>query len=239
MARDAQGNLRPRQFAENGVFGQDWLGNDEPVPFHVIGTNKCRALHDNHNQGHIWEEFASETYKNRPSPGSVPRVLNRMVPGLGGTRWGERRIEGGPGYLRNISLLSVWAHAPFLHNNAIGELTYLPDGTIDYTVRGRVRQFEMAFEELMMSDNPAVEPSRPQKISRPDRPIRLAPREDGQGPIKLPVPAGTPIAHFTSSDPHSPMFMKCDDRVENKGHQFGVDLSDADKLALREFLKLM
>ena len=27
---------------------------------------------------------------------------------------------GGRGYYRNISLLSVWAHAPFMHNNAIG-----------------------------------------------------------------------------------------------------------------------
>ncbi len=33
--------------------------------------------------------------------------------------------------------------------------------------------------------------------------------------------------------------MKCDDPVENKGHQFGISLSPADKLALREFLKLM
>jgi len=33
--------------------------------------------------------------------------------------------------------------------------------------------------------------------------------------------------------------MKCDDLVENKGHQFGVDLSKEDKYALREFLKLM
>jgi hypothetical protein len=30
-------------------------------PFGIIGTNMCRALHDNHNQGHIWEEFSSET----------------------------------------------------------------------------------------------------------------------------------------------------------------------------------
>ena len=27
---------------------------------------------------------------------------------------------GGRGYYRNISLLSVWAHAPFMHNNGIG-----------------------------------------------------------------------------------------------------------------------
>ena len=33
--------------------------------------------------------------------------------------------------------------------------------------------------------------------------------------------------------------MKCDDLVENKGHQFGVDLPAQDKAALTEFLKLM
>lgn len=247
LVKDAKsGKLRPRQFAEAAatrgaaMFGQDWLANDEPVPFHIVGTNKCRALHDNHSEGHIWEEFSSETYKRRPPAGKVQNVVNRMLPVVGGKEWGgEREIAGGSGYLRNFSLLSVWATAPFLHNNAIGELTYLPGGAIDYTVRGRVKQFEMAFEELMMSDNPRDTPHRPQKISVTDRDIRLAPREDGQGPIRLPVPKGTPIAHFASSDPHDPLFMKCDDLVENKGHQFGVSLSKDEKLALREFLKLM
>lgn len=241
LVKDAAGKLRPRQFAEKDVFGQDWLGNDEPTSFNIIGTNSCRALHDNHNAGHIWEEFSSEDYKQRPSPGSVAKVVNRMVPGIGGKAiGGQHKIEGGPGYLRNISLLSVWATAPFLHNNAIGELTYLKDGkTIDYTVRGRVAQFEAAYAELMMSDNTADTPHRKPKISVTDRPIKVAPREDQQGVIKLPVAKGTPVANFTSSDPHRPLFMKCDDPVENKGHQFGVSLSAADKLALREFLKLM
>ena len=27
---------------------------------------------------------------------------------------------GGRGYYRNISLVNAWAHAPFMHNNAIG-----------------------------------------------------------------------------------------------------------------------
>lgn len=240
LVKDASGRLRPRQFAEKEVFGQDWLGNDELTPFNIIGTNMCRALHDNHNEGHIWEEFSSEDYKNRPSPGSVPNVLNRMVPVLGGMKLGEKKIEGGPGYLRNISLLSVWAISPFLHNNAIGELSYLPDGkTLDYTVRGRVKQFEAAYEELMMSDNPNVNPHRAPKITKVDRDFKLAPREDGQGPIKLPVHKDTPMGYFTSADPHRPLFMKCDDLVENKGHQFGISLSKDDKLALREFLKLM
>lgn len=240
MALDARGRLRPRQFAADrlaggDVFGQDWLANDEPVPFHEIGTNQCRALHDNHNAGRIWEEFSSETFKRRPPAGSVPTVVNRMVPGLGGKVMGEpREIGGGSGYLRNFSLLSVWATAPFLHNNAIGELTYLKDGGIDYTVRGRITQFHKAFDELLQP-----EAQRPQKIARTQADLELAPREDGQGWIKLPVAQGTPIGYFTSADPHRPWFMKCDDLVENKGHEFGVDLSADDKAALAEFLKLM
>jgi hypothetical protein len=240
MAKDKSGALRPRQFAENEVFGQDWLGNDEPTPFNIVGTNSCRALHDNHNEGHIWEEFSSEDYKKRPSPGSVPTVFNRMIPVLGGRKLGERKIEGGPGYLRNISLLSVWSHSPFLHNNAIGEMTRLADGkTPDYTVHGRIQQFEAAFDELMTSDNASVTPHRQAKTMVTRLDMKIAPREDDQGFFKLPVPAGTPIAYFASADPHRPLFMKCDDLVENKGHQFGVSLSPEQKLALREFLKLM
>jgi mono/diheme cytochrome c family protein len=239
LVKDASGRLRPRQFAEKNFLAQDWLGNDERTPFNVVGTNMCRALHDNHNQGHIWEEFSSETYKQTPSPGSVPRVISRMVPGIGGMKVGEKKIEGGPGYLRNISLLSVWATAPFLHNNAVGELTYLKDGTIDYTVAGRIKQFELAFDELMTSDNPNDPVHRPQKITTIDRDIKIAPREDMQGPVKLPVSKGTPVAYVASSDPHRPLFQKCDDLIENKGHQFGINLSKEDKLALREFLKLM
>lgn len=239
LARDAQGSLRPRQFAEKGIFGQDWLGNDERTAFNIVGTNACRALHDNHNQGHIWEEFSSETYKNSPSPGSVPRVLNRMMPLLGGIQLGERKVEGGPGYLRNISLLSVWATAPFLHNNAIGEVTFRPDGAPDYTLRGRIAQFENAFDELMRSDNPKDRNARPQKTLFTTEDMHVTPREDMQGWPKIPVRKGTPVANFASQNPHKPLFMRCDDPVENKGHQFGIDLSDKDKFALREFLKLM
>ena len=42
-----------------------------------------------------------------------------------------------------------------------------------------------------------------------------------------------------SVDPHGAAFMKCPDMIENRGHQFGVDLKTEEKHALREFLKLM
>jgi len=231
---------KPRQFAEKGMFGQDWLGNDELTPVDVVGTNRCRAMHTNHNVGQIWEDYASLTFWERTSPGTEARVINPLFPLIGGKEAGTQEIGGGgPGYYRNISLLSIWAISPFLHNNAIGELTYLPDGGIDYTVAGRIAQFENAFEELMMSDDPEVTPHREPKITRFTEDFKLATRTDGKGFIKLPVEKGTPVADVGSINPHSPLYKNCSDMVENKGHQFGVDLSADEKLALREFLKLM
>lgn len=234
-------NMRPRQFAEaeaqfgHAMFGQDWLGNDELTEYDDVGTNRCRAMHDNHNRGHIWDQFSSETFKNYPPAGTEPRVINRLAPVVGGVESGKKDIGGGgPGYYRNISLLSVWSHAPFLHNNALGNLTYLDDGTYDYTVKGRVDQFEAAMKMLL---TPSAE--RPQKITLVDEDITLATREDGKGPFYLTVPEGTPINAVASQNPHNPLFMKCSDLVENKGHEFGVDLSAEDKSALTEFLKLM
>lgn len=81
----------------------DWLGNDVPTPVTEVGTDRCRALHSNHMVGHVWEQFADADYHARPP---VSGILEPH--------------DGGRGYYRNISLLSLWAHAPFLHNNAVG-----------------------------------------------------------------------------------------------------------------------
>lgn len=81
----------------------DFLSNDQPAPVSEIGTFRCRSLHSNHLMGHVWEQFASATYFGRPSDPNI-----------------KEHTGGGRGYYRNISLLSLWAHAPFMHNNAIG-----------------------------------------------------------------------------------------------------------------------
>ena len=81
----------------------DWLGNDLATFASEIGTNRCRALHSNHMAGHVWEQYGSETMRARPPDPSL-----------------REAHDGGRGYYRNISLLSLWAHAPFAHNNAIG-----------------------------------------------------------------------------------------------------------------------
>jgi len=86
-----------------GGMRADWLGSDQATLATEVGTNRCRALHSNHMAGHVWQEYGSETLRARAADPNI-----------------REPHDGGRGSYRNISLLSVWAHAPFMHNNAIG-----------------------------------------------------------------------------------------------------------------------
>jgi hypothetical protein len=94
VVNDAHGN--PRRL--------DWLGNDDLTLVTEVGTHPARALHSNHMSGHVWAEYGSETLRAKSVDDPTIKAL----------------ATGGRGYYRNISLLSLWAHAPFMHNNAIG-----------------------------------------------------------------------------------------------------------------------
>lgn len=82
---------------------KDFLGNDKPTKVSEVGTYTCRALHSNHMEGHVWQGYGSETYRAKPADDGISETNG-----------------GGRGYYRNISLLNAWAHAPFMHNNAVG-----------------------------------------------------------------------------------------------------------------------
>lgn len=182
---------------------EDWLGNDQPTPVMEVGTYACRAFHSNHMKGHIWDDYASEDYRKRPVDPSIKRYTG-----------------GGRGYYRNISLLSAWAFAPFMHNNAVGPdvcanvknpkyNVYTPayvtaDGKpypnppacvkFDGSVEGRVKLFEASMEELLNPD------ARIAKISRTDKNILFEltppiPRDPLKAPVAvyLMIPKGTDI----------------------------------------------
>jgi hypothetical protein len=185
---------------------RDWLGNDQRTPATEIKTYWGRALHSNHKKGHVWEEYASETYRAWPE-----------VPGMDPN-------GGGPGYLRNISLLSVWATAPFLHNNALGpeicgdakdpknqfyrssyEGEEPPPNCVkvDPSVPGRLALFKASMEELLTKPE-----KRRKKITRTDTDIELdlTPKiwlGDPNLPpvgVTLVIPAGTSTARLGSFD---------------------------------------
>lgn len=84
----------------------DFLGNDQSTPVTEVGTFRCRSLHSNHQAGHLYMEYASDSMRQRPIVADIPE-RNELK-------------DGGRGYMRNVSLVNVWATAPFMHNNAIG-----------------------------------------------------------------------------------------------------------------------
>ncbi len=111
----------------------DWLGNDHNTPVSEVGTFRCRALHSNHMTGRIWQEYGSETLRAQPADPNVKE------PG-----------DGGRGYYRNISLLNLWAHAPFLHNNALGpELCGKPRNSANDFYAMRPRYVDPATVKLL------------------------------------------------------------------------------------------
>ncbi|HET9068780.1 MAG TPA: hypothetical protein VFN28_09045, partial [Amaricoccus sp.] len=185
----------------------DWLGNDEIAPASEIGTYPGRALHSNHMASRVWAEYASLTEQSRPSDPLRPEVMN----------------GGGRGYYRNISLLSVWAHAPFMHNNAIGPeicgkparpevdfysspyvdaegkpLANPPDcWPYDPSVEGRYELYKASMEQLLNPDR------RIPKMFVLDRDIviDIAPKVSLLGRdlgLTLTVPAGFPAVNVNS-----------------------------------------
>ena len=92
-----------------------------------------------HSRQHLGH-FSSETYKELPSVGSFAGLYNPRDP--------EKPIPfempaGGRGYIRMASLTSIWATAPFLHNNSVGVFVKDP------SVQGRMTAFNDAIVKML------------------------------------------------------------------------------------------
>lgn len=170
----------------------DWLGNDERSEASKIGTTRCRALHSNHNKGQIWEEFSSDTFKAWPQPSGIPELSDRAA--------------GGRGYYRNISLLNLWANAPFMHHNAIGPEfcsphNYQPWACVprEPSIEARLALYEASMRDLLYPDQ------RQEKITRTSADVGITlnfplTQEAIPTPILLKIPKGTPVGLLGSLD---------------------------------------
>jgi hypothetical protein len=185
----------------------DWLGDDEPVFASEIGTYPARALHSNHGPTRVWEQYASLTLHERAADPTRKEIMK----------------GGGRGYYRNLSLLSAWAHAPFLHNNAIGpEICGRPsDPAVDFyaspyvdaagkplqnppacwpfdpSVEGRYELYKASMEMLLNPDE------RIPKVATLDREVivDVAPKVkigDLETGLSLRIPKGFPAVMLNS-----------------------------------------
>lgn len=260
-------SVRSSDFLEN-----NFLSDDRRNPVTSVGTNSARAMGTNAKHGHIWEDFSSQTYKELKPVGTIS-TYNPADPS---TPYKFEAPGGGMGYYRTPSLVSIWATAPFLHNNALGKYTGDP------SVKGRMEAFDDAVHKLLWPDRRLKEGSIWRtvddsyfEVAAEFLPKSFAPLLEG-GYLKVgPIPKGTPINLLANLDPDNPHIIKlaidlkrtllrikleglndeaarkelaklvpdmlaaskCPDLVEDRGHTFGVELSDADKEALIAFLK--
>jgi len=119
---------------------ENYLSTDRRLPVTLLKTNAARSLGSNGLAKNMWQEFSSRDYKRLPSVGKV-RIWNPFL-----LRY--ERIEmprGGRGYYRPASLVSLWATAPFLHNNSVGDFSNDP------SVEARVKAFKDGIAKLLVS----------------------------------------------------------------------------------------
>ena len=220
------GPMASRDFLAKDANGVriDWMGNDVATPVTEVGTNRSRALHSNHMTGHLYHEYGSNTLRTRkPDP-------NVAEPS-----------DGGRGYYRNISLLSVWAFAPFMHDNSMGpEICGKPSNpandfyrspyvdasghllpnpppcrAYDPSVKGRYDLYKASMDELL---NPK---KRIPKITMLDYDIPIDvgpkfwdPQQKKKVGVQIVIPKGIPAA-MVGNFQHKPFV---DDLVLSKTH---------------------
>ncbi len=132
-----------------------WLNNflstDYRIPITLLKTNAARAMATNAMSGHMWEDFSSMDYRQLPSPGEI-EFFNPYAGEAGGidtfsprhkTPAGAPMKGGGPGYYRVPTLVSIWATAPYLHNNSLGLFNNDP------SVNGRLEAFDDGMRKLL------------------------------------------------------------------------------------------
>jgi hypothetical protein len=122
----------------------NYLSTDLRIPVSLTETNSARAVGTNALENEVWAEFSSETYRSLPAVGKIaytdPITRKETIyepPGKG------------PGYYRVPSLVSIWATAPLLNNNALG--FYIPDHEVNrrVSVEGRLAMFDDAITKLL------------------------------------------------------------------------------------------
>lgn len=128
-----------RDIVKSPDFLKDnFLSTELRVPTTLLQTNACSPLASNAIAGNIWDNFASQTYKELPSVGEITvhdpftgEAKPYMMP------------AGGRGYTRPASLISVWSTAPLLVNNSLGPFKWTG------SVADRMESFDKSIEQLL------------------------------------------------------------------------------------------
>lgn len=180
---------------ENAVNQPDFLddnflGSEVRYPLTLIKTNAARAVASNAIRDHVWDNFSSETYKTLGKVGAI-QIYD---PFTKGTRpWDVP--GGGRGYYRPPSLVSMWASAPYLHHNVVGDHVH------GVSVDERMKAFDDAIAKMLWPEKRRGAGSIWRttaeswiQIPQSYAPSFLRKHADENGTIRIgPIPKGTPV----------------------------------------------
>jgi hypothetical protein len=124
--------------ARDDFLKDNYLSTELRVPITLLGINACSPIATNAIRNNIWDNFSSESYKQLPSVGSI--TIRHPVTGAESN---YPLPDGGRGYIRPASLVSVWASAPFLQNNTVGPFKSSP------AVASRMESFQASIEQML------------------------------------------------------------------------------------------
>jgi hypothetical protein len=136
----------------------------------LLRTNICSPLATNGIAGNIWDNFTSHSYKQLPSVGTV--TLNDPFTG---EPVSYLMPDGGRGYTRVPSLISIWSTAPFLLNNSVGPFDSDP------SVAHRMHSFEASIEQMLWPEKRDRDPVLGAKVPG------LIDRTEQRSAVRIPV----------------------------------------------------
>ena len=117
------------------------------MPITLLGINACSPIATNAIRNNIWDNFSSESYKTLPSVGTI-KIRHPIT----GQEMDYPLPDGGRGYIRPASLVSLWSTAPFLQNNTVGPFEWSP------SVEARMRSFDASIEQMLWPEKREKDP---------------------------------------------------------------------------------
>lgn len=149
MPKDPEGQKNAwRELVQRDDFLKDnYMSDDQRHPVSELGTNAQRAMGTNAMAGHTWGQMSSQTYKDQRVPTELLQdhdANGNPIP-LYNPLTGKHDIEfmAHKSFYRTPTLVSIWATAPYLHNNSVG--IYIPDPS----VAGRMAAYEDGMTKLL------------------------------------------------------------------------------------------
>jgi hypothetical protein len=124
-----------------------YLSDDERYPVSELGTNSARAMGTNAVADHMWGQMSSLGYKQMKEEQVALRDYDKdfkpidLYNPLTGKY--EHKFTAPKGFYRTPTLVSIWATAPYLHNNSVGEYNGDP------SIAGRMAAYEDGMSKLL------------------------------------------------------------------------------------------